>query len=643
MGLGAGKMSSSVFGFSLILFAMAFAAGQEDEKIGIPDYSLTVRREIPQAFTWKIEDLYATPESWQADKEAVAEQVAAIAEKARDWTASPVRMADLLDAVFEIYLKLDRLQYYAAAQNDTDLGDARFRAMRGEIKSIAAQFSARMSFLEADLLALGEERFTSFLKSEPRLSPYRFFFENVWRDRDHVLPSDPQRIFSLTGLFSGAPSQAADVLNNVEIPPAEVTLSDGRQVVLNYANYLRWRGGVNPEDRRRVLKAFWNNQLRFQNTLAVLQDGAVKQHVFGYQVRRFPDCLQAALFADNIDPEVYHQLIRSVRGRLGPLHRFLALKQRLLGLETFRYEDVHASCVPAVKKTYTFAEAQALVTEALRPLGKEYAEALSHAFRDRWIDIYPNMGKESGAYSEGIYGVHPYIKLNFNGTYDSVSTLAHEIGHALHSYFADRNQPYATSQYSSFLAEVASTFNEHLLLRHMLSREEDDRVKLSIIDSYLERVRITLYRQTLFSEFELAMHRRAEAGQTLTPDWLNQRYLELTRQYYGHDQGTCQVDDSMQVEWSRISHFYLNFYVFQYSTGLIASLALSDMVLGSNTAQSGYLDLLRAGGSDYPIPLLKKAGVDMAGPAPYEAALNRFDQWVGEMEKIVARLDKKGR
>jgi oligoendopeptidase F len=274
-------------------------------------------------------------------------------------------------------------------------------------------------------------------------------------------------------------------------------------------------------------------------------------------------------------------------------------------------------------------------------MGRDYAAALQHAFDERWMDIYPNKGKESGAYSGGVYGVHPFIKLNYNGDYNALSTTAHELGHAVHSYFSDKAQPFPTSNYATFLAEIASTFNEHMLMHHLLKNEKDDLFKLYILDNYLDGFRGTLFRQTLFAEFELAMHQRVEQGQTLTADWLNQKYLELTRQYYGHDKGTCQVDDYIQSEWSGIPHFYMNYYVFQYSTGIIASLALSDSVArGDRQAQAGYLEVLKAGGSDYPLNILKKAGVDMARPEPYVAALKRFDGLVGEMEKIVAKLQK---
>lgn len=629
-----------VLGGLLLLPLLAAAQDKKTDK-AIPDYSLNDRKEVPAEYTWKIEDLFASVADWQAEKESMVKLIAGLETAAKNWTAAPASMLALLDLINDIELKGSRLMSYASHQGNTDLGNTQFQAMEGEIRTIFVQMNSKLAFLQPDVLALGAEKFAAYLQAEPKLAEYRFGIESILREKDHVLPGDQQRIASLTGLFAGVPGRASGMLNDVEAPNTEVTLSDGKKVTLNQAAYVRLRASKNAADRTLVMKSFWENQKKFQNTLAILQDGAIKRHFFNAQIRNYPDCLAARLFGEDIAPEVYQQLIRSVHEYLPALQRYLALKQKMLGLPRFRYEDVYASAVQAVDKTFTFAEARKIIEAALKPLGKDYATVLQQAFDNRWMDIYPNKGKESGAYSGGVYGVHPYIKLNFNGDYDAVSTLAHELGHAVHSHLSDSTQPYATSNYATFLAEIASTFNEHLLMHYLLKNEKDDLFKLYILDNYLDGFRGTLFRQTLFAEFELAMHNRVESGQTLTADWLNQKYLELTREYYGHEKGVCQVDDYIQVEWSRIPHFYLNYYVFQYSTGLIASMALSDTVLkGDKKVQAGYLDVLKAGGSDYPLSILKKAGVDMTRPEPYAAALKRFDQLVAEMEKIVAKLKK---
>ncbi len=625
-----------------ILLLPLLAAGQESKmEKKIPDYSLQDRKEVPVAYTWKIEDLFASEAAWQAQKENMARLITGIDAAAKGWTASPAAMRTLLDRVNDIDLQGSRLMSYASNQGNTDMGSTRFQAMEGEIRTMFVQMNSKLAFMQPDVLALGAEKFAAYLASEPGLGVYRFGIESILREKDHVLPGEQQRIASLTGLFAGVPSRASGMLNDVEAPRTEVTLSDGRKVLLNQAAYQRLRASKNAADRTLVMTSYWENQKKYENTLAILQDGAIKQHLFQAQIHNYPDCLAARLFGEDISPEVYQQLLRQVHAYLPALQRYLSLKQKMLGLPAFRYEDVYASAVQAVDKTYTVDDARKLISESLKPLGREYAAGLRQAFDDRWMDLYPNKGKESGAYSGGVYGVHPYVKLNFNGDYDAVSTMAHELGHAMHSHFSDRTQPYATSGYTTFLAEIASTFNEHLLMHYLLKNEKDDLFKLYVLDNYLDGFRGTLFRQTLFAEFELAMHQRVEAGQTLTADWLDAKYLELTRQYYGHDRGVCQVGDYIQSEWSGIPHFYMNYYVFQYSTGIIASLALSDQVInGGKEEQARYLEFLKAGGSDYPLAILKKAGVDMTRPEPYAAALKRFDRLVGEMETIVARLKK---
>ncbi len=627
---------------NLLLLPLLMVAQEKKMEKNIPDYSLLERKEVPVEYTWKIEDLFPSLEAWQAEKEVVAGLIAQVDEKAKGWTASARAMLAFLDLVDRIDLKSSRLSSYASHQSNTDMGSTVFQGMEGDMRSMLVGLNSKLSSMQADILALGSEKFAAYLEVEPGLAIYRFNIESILREKEHILPGDQQRIASLTGLFSGATGRASGMLNDVELPPTEITTSDGQKVILNYPAYMRLRASKNAADRSLVMKAFWNNQKKFENTLAILQDGAIKQHWFNAQIHNYPDCLSARLFGENISPAVYHQLIRSVHEFLPAFQRYLALKQKMLGLPKFRYEDVYASAVQAVDKTYPFDEARKLISDALKPLGKDYAAGLKQAFDNRWMDLYPNKGKESGAYSGGVYGVHPYIKLNYNGDYDAVSTLTHELGHAMHSQFSNLTQPYATSDYTTFLAEIASTFNEHLLLQHLLKNEKDDLFKLYLLDNYLDGFRTTLYRQTQFAEFELAMHQRVEQGQTLTADWLNRKYLELARLYYGHDKGVCQVDDYIEVEWDRIPHFYLNYYVFQYSTGLIASMALSDMVLnGGKNEQARYLELLKAGGSNYPLAILKKAGVDMTTPEPYTAALKRFDKLVGEMEMIVAKLKKK--
>ncbi len=629
-----------LIGALILIIALAPLAVLAAEPATIPDYSETPRTQVPDQYKWRVTDLYPDDTAWKQDLDAVSTMAEDLLKSAPGWTDSATRMADFMDRLTELQKRARRLYAYAQFQSDTDMGNSKFQKMKGEMQHLFVNFFSRMTFLQPDILKLGPDKIAAYIKAEPRLEPYRISLERILREKDHILPADQQKIAALTGLFSGAASKASSMLNNMDIPRPEVTLHDGTKVTLNYANYSKYRGSSNTADRRLVMEAYWKNQAQYENTFAILMDAGMKQQLFNARIHNYPTCLDAALFDNNIDPEVYHNLIKTVREHVAPLQRLLKLRKKLLGLKDMTYGDVYASAVPSVSRTFTYPEAKQLVLDAMAPLGSEYTDVLKQAFDKGWIDLYPNKGKQSGAYSSGVYGVHPYVKLNFDGSYNSVSTLAHELGHAMHSYFSTHNQSYSNSQYPIFLAEIASTFNENMLMHQLLKSNADDRFKLLVLDGYLEQLRGTLYRQTLFAEFELAMHEQVEKGKTLTPDWLDNKYLELTRAYYGHDQGVMDVEDYIKNEWSGIPHFYMNYYVFQYSTGIVSSMALADMVLNGGPAErQRYLDFLKAGGSQFPLDTLRQAGVDMRTPQPIVAALNQFDTLVGEMETIVARLE----
>lgn len=610
-------------------------------KVDIPDYSTTARKDVPTQFKWSAEDLYPTDDAWRAELAAVTRDCQGIGAAGKGFTDSPKAMVEYLDRLTVIQKRLTRLGIYASIQSDMDMADTHYTAMKGEIQNLAVSLGEQLAFIAPSILALGKEKLDSYMKAEPRLAPYRFGLENTLRSRDHILPAEQQRIVTLTGLFDSAAGQASALLNDVEMPRRETTLSDGTKVLLNTANYERYRGSSNIEDRRRVMETFWASQAVFDNTLAALLDSGMKQHLFAARTYKYRDCLEATLFGNSIDEKVYTNLIQTVRENLAPMHRLLRLRQRMLGLPAFHYSDIYASAVKSEEKRFSYEEAQKLIQEAMAPMGPEYVRILKRAFADRWVDLYPNKGKQSGAYSNGVYGVHPFVKMNYDGSYDAVSTLAHELGHALHSHFSNEAQPFPIADYPTFLAEIASTFNENMLMHRLLKEEGNEAFKLYILDRYLDQVRRTLYRQTLFADFELAMHRRVESGQTLTADWLNQTYLDLTRTYYGQKDGVVDVEEYMQHEWSFIPHFYMNYYVFQYSTGIVASMALSDMVLreGEPGAQK-YFGVLKAGGSRFPMDTLKTAGLDMTQPQPVQAAIRQFDSLVTEMEKLVDKMEK---
>jgi len=634
-------MKRLIISMQLIMMTVLPLIAQD---LKVPDYSMTDRKDIPVEYQWKVSDIYANMDAWKADKVKMETLIGKIDGMSKDWTSSSTKMLDFMKLTDEISIMGEKLYCYISLQSTADLSNTQFQALKGEIISAFVELGSKLAFVNDDILKMGQEKFNAYLAQEPGLKPYRFGIEQVLRVKDHILPTNEQKIVSLTGLFAGASNEAYSVLSNVELPSPDVTLSDGTKVTLNVANYMKYRASKIPADRAIVMSAFWGNYKKFENTFAAMLNGEIKAHWFNAQVSKYPTSLNASLDANNIDITVYNKLIESVNAHLGSLHRYLKLKQTLLGLEKYRYDDIYASAVKSVDKEYSYEEAVRLVMESMKPLGDEYVNGLKKAFTEGWVDRYPNKSKESGAFSMGIYAVHPYVKMNYNGEYDAVSTLAHELGHSMHSFYSSKTQPFATNDYATFLAEIASTFNENMLMHYLLKTETDDMYKLYLLDRYLDGVRGTIFRQTLFAEFELAMHTRVESGQTLTADWLDAEYLSLTRKYYGADQGVTEVGDYIQNEWSYIPHFYMNYYVFQYSTGLIASMALSEKVLsGDKAAQERYLTFLKAGSSDYPLNILKSAGVDMTTTEPTDAAFRNFDNLVTEMEQIVARLKKAGK
>ncbi|MBN8545390.1 MAG: oligoendopeptidase F [Ignavibacteria bacterium] len=627
---------------TLLVGSFSFVASAQEGKI--PDYSTTPRDQVPNEFKWKVSDIYANYDLWNADKAEVTKLLAKIKSNAPTWTSSASNMLEMFKVADQLKLKLYHLYSYARRQYDMEMSNSTFNQMKGEIQSIYVDASMQLNFMNDDLLKMDDKKLMGYFKEEAKLAPWKFGVEELLRSKKHMLPLAEEQLLSLTGIYSSNISEAATILNDVDIPAPEVTFSDGKKVELNYANYYKYRTAKNPEDRSLAFRSYWKNHKKYENTLATLFDGGMKIDLFNTRARKFNSCLQARLFQDNIDTTVYYQLIKEVNANLPSLHKYLQLKQKMLGLKTLKYEDLWASSVKSVDKLYTYDEAKKIVLNSLGVLGSEYKDGLTQAFNNGWIDVYPNKDKESGAYSDAIYDIHPYIKMNYDGEYSNLSTLTHELGHAMHSWLTNKNQPYATSNYTTFLAEIASTFNENLLMDFLLKNETDDNLKLFIIDQFLERARQTIYRQALFAEFELAMHQRVEEGKTLTADWLNKKYLDLTRTYYGHDKGVTLVDDYIEVEWSKIPHFFYNFYVFQYSTGIISSMALSQNILtGQAGAVDKYLGMLRSGNSDYSIKLLQKAGVDMTTSDPYKAAFKRFDLLVAEMEKIFDRVEKKGK
>ncbi len=404
--------------FAALALALLFSGVAIAQEKEVPDYSMKPRSEVPVEYTWRVEDIYATYDDWVKDKDALAALIPQIDVKAKGWTESAAKMADLYELTDSIWKKAERLFSYASFQSDADMSNSKYQVMKGELQSMFVQLGVKVAFMNEDLLKLKDETLAAYFKEEPRLKPYRFSIEQVIRVREHVLPEDQQQIVSRTGLFGGAVGKAANMLNDVDIPAPEVKLADGSTVTLNNATYYRLRASKDPADRTTVMKAYWENRKKYENTFAALFDGEMKRHLFGAQTTKYANCLEARLDNDGIDTLVYFQLIKSVNDNIDVFHRYLKMKGKLQGLDQMRYEDIYGSAVKAVDKTYTWDEAKGLVMQSLKPLGSEYQDVLRQAFENRWIDRYPNKGKQSGAYSGGVYGVHPFVKMNFNGSYN---------------------------------------------------------------------------------------------------------------------------------------------------------------------------------------------------------------------------------
>lgn len=611
--------------------------------MAIPVAHATERSEVPANLKWKTTDLYASDEAWHTERANLAKRVHEIDAYKGRLGESATTFYAALQLRSELDLALTRLYVYASMLADEDTRDSKRLEMNQMAENIYVDFSTAASYMRPEILALGADKVRAFMAAEPKLAPYKAGLDDLLRYGPHTLSAAEEAIAARAGKMAGTGSTLRGVFNNAEMKWPTVRLSTGKDVRLDDAAYTQFRQSSVRADRDTVFKAFFGAHREFQGTYGTALDAGVQAHLFNRDVHHYNSSLEAALFGDNIPTSVYHQLITDVNDNLPTLHRYLKLRSRMMGVPDLRYEDLYASVVKEVDLTYTPDQAQALVLEAVAPLGKDYVTTLGNGFRNGWVDWIPTTGKRSGAYSTGVYDVHPFQLQNFTGLYDEVSTVAHESGHSMHTFLADKAQPYPTHDYATFVAEVASTLNENLLLHRMLDTTKDPQTRLFLLSTHLEGLRTTLFRQTMFAEFELAIHEKAEKGEVLSGAALSKLYLTLVRKYYGHDAGVCKVDELYGVEWSYIPHFFRNFYVYQYATSIVASTALAngiydDMAKGKGMPhRDAYLRMLASGSSKYPIDLLKDAGVDMTTSAPFRAAMAEMNRTMDEMEKILAK------
>ena len=597
------------------------------------------RSQTPDRYKWNLAEIYPTDTAWRAAKDKLAADLPGLRRFQGTLASSARTLADALELQADFNKELSRLYVYASMLADQDTRDGAHEGMRQEMNQLSAALGAESAYIEPVLLKAGQDQIRSFVASEPRLKVFAFYLDDVFRRAPHTLTDGEEKLLADVGPLAGSPSDVFNIFSNADFPYPTVTLSDNKAVKLDQAAFGALRALPDRADRQKVMSSFFGALGAFGRTYGTSMNGEVQKVWFFAKARKYPSSLAAQLDGPNIPVSVYTRLVDGVNRNLPAFHRYLKLRKRMMKLDQLHYYDLYAPLVASVDLKYTPGEAQKLVLAAVEPLGADYQATIGRAFDSRWIDLYPNAGKVSGAYSNGgAYDVHPYMLINYNGQYNDVSTLAHELGHTMQSYYSNRTQPYPLAGYPTFVAEVASTFNESLLIDYMLKQIKDDNTRLSLLGNYLENIKGTVFRQTQFAEFELKMHEMAKKGEPITGEALSKLYFDITRKYYGHDQQICIVDDYIAHEWSYIPHFYRDFYVFQYATSFTASSALAEKVkAGDPAARDRYLKFLSAGGSKYPIDLLKDAGVDMTTDEPLDLTIKQMNRIMDEMESILAK------
>lgn len=588
-------------------------------------------------YAWDLGDIYADTGAWEAALEEVQAGIQGMHTFRGTLGRSAATLLECLELHSRVLKEMYRASSYASMRYHEDTRVGVTAGMEQKAGLVATRFSEAASFIEPEILSLGRDAVAGFMAEEPGLETYRHQLDDILRRSDHTRSASEEEIIAAASLVADTPAAGYAMLANADAPWPTVTLSDGTEFVLNQAGYSRYRSAENRDDREQVFRRFFDVWQQFARTCGTMLQAQVKRDVFYSRVRRYENSLEAALDADRIPVAVYHTLLEQANSHLHVLHRYFRLRARLMDLEQMQYWDIYPPLV-SEDRAYPIELGEDLVLAAVEPLGEEASAALADGFADRWMDVYPRQGKKSGAYMNGhVYDVHPYVLMNYNGDYESVSTLAHEWGHALHSYLTNRTQAFVNADYSIFLAEIASTLNEALLLDRMLRDSAAPSDRLFYLGHALEQLRGTFFRQSMFAEFELAIHRRVEDGEALTAEDMSSLYGDLLRRYHGHDAGVVEVDAMFDVEWAYIPHFYYGFYVYQYATSVAASSLLAERILSQEPgAREAYLDLLSAGGSGYPYDLLVEAGVDLARPEPYEALMRRMEGIMDEIESLLA-------
>jgi len=598
-------------------------------------------RPADPANVWDLTLLYKDEAAWRAAKDRIAAEIPKIKAYQGRLGESAATLREAMDFLYGLRKEFVRLGVYASLNRDENTRNAAALERTQELGLLGTEFSRATSFFNPELLAVGETKVRGFLDTEPGLAPYRFPILEILRAAPHTLGTEAEGVLSAASLITGSPTSFYGILADADMPWPTIKLSDGTEARLDQSGYTKWRAVPNRADRQAVFEVFWAKFHEYERTFGVALFAQVKTDWFRATARKYPSSLAAALDGDNVPEAVYRTLLAETNANLPTLHRYFKLRGRMLGISDLRYWDIYPPIVK-LDKTFPLEIGKSLVIAAEQPLGPDYVAQFTASLNGRYTHVYPQPGKAAGAYMNGsAYDVHPYVLMNYNDDYESVSTVAHEWGHGMHSLLASHAQPFPTARYSTFIAEIASTLNETLLLEHMLKVAPNDEEKLYYLGSALENLRATFFRQAMFAEFELAIHEQVEKGGSLSGQQLTKIYGDLLRRYHGDAQGVLKIDDLVSVEWAYIPHFYRDFYVYQYATSIAASSAFADRILkGEPGAVDTYLGMLKAGGSDHPYDLVKRAGVDLATPVPYRALAARMNAIMDQIEAILATQKK---
>ncbi|WP_172798817.1 oligoendopeptidase F [Paenibacillus sp. FJAT-26967] len=591
---------------------------------------IPVRKDVPAEHRWNLQDLFASQETWNKEYNETKESLGKIKQymgKLSD--ASTVKQCFELED--DISLHTERLYVYSNMKHHEDMTDPEYQALSDKAQKLSVEVSQALSFISPEILSLSDDQLKS-LVSSPELKPYKSTLEEMIRQKPHVLSKDEEALLAMAGNMSGAPSNIFGMINNADMKFPKVKNENGEETELTHGSYIQFLESRDRKVREQAFKAVYETYSKQKNTIAATLSSNINKNLFYSQARKYPSVLEMSLFGDNIKPEVYTNLIDTIHESLPLLQRYMKLRKKLLKLDELHMYDLFVPLVDDLQMKITYDEAKETIKESLAPLGQTYVNILEDGYKNGWIDIYENQNKRSGAYSWGAYGTHPYVLLNHKDNLNSMFTLAHEMGHAIHSYLSDENQPYRDAQYTIFLAEVASTLNEALLMDHLLKNTDDPKKKLYLLTYYADQFRTTVFRQTMFAEFEKITHEKMEQGESLTAQEFSKIYYDLNTLYHGKE---MIVDQDIEMEWARIPHFYNSFYVYKYATGFSAATSFSKQILDEGQpAVERYLGFLKSGGSDYSINILKKAGVDMSSPEPIKQAMSVFSSLLDQMEEL---------